>query len=378
MLARDFTNARRLVCKIGSSLLTDEGRGLNRAVMESWARQMRALIDLGKEVILITSGAIAEGVVRLSLPQRPAHLHQLQAVAAIGQMRLAQSWDSVLAQCGLKSAQILLTHDDLKARDRYLNARGTLLSLLEYGVIPVINENDTVVTDEIKLGDNDTLGALVANLLEAHLLILLTDQEGLFTADPRKSSAATLISHELAGADYLRELAGGAGSKVGTGGMMTKVLAAERASRSGCSTIIANGRTEGILMRLIAGEPLGTYLHSATARMAARKMWLANHLHSAGGVVVDEGAMRALIQHGKSLLPVGVAQVRGHFNRGELIGCFSLTGKEIARGLVNYSHEELAKIRGQDSARIPEILGYTAEDEVIHRDNLVVLDESVR
>lgn len=370
---RSLSNVRRVVCKIGSSLLTDEGKGLNHAVMKTWAQQIAQLRVQGLEVILITSGAIAEGIQRLSLKSRPAELHQLQAAAAIGQMGLAQGWEMALSAHGLASAQILLTHDDLKARDRYLNARGTLLALLDYGVIPVINENDTVVTDEIKLGDNDTLGALVANLIEAHLLILLTDQEGLFTTDPRKDKSAQLISQATAGDPHLRTLAGGAGSRVGTGGMLTKILAAERAAKSGCSTIIAHGKTPNILLRLIAGEIQGTWLTSATPRMTARKQWLANHLRSAGQLILDVGAVSALQQKQKSLLPVGVIKVSGDFLRGELVSCFSSDGHEIARGLVNYSSDEIAKLCGKESTLIGQTLGYQAEAEIIHRDNLVLL-----
>jgi glutamate 5-kinase len=372
-MKRHFSHVKRLVVKIGSSLLTDEGKGLNHAVMGEWARQIAHLRGQGIEVILITSGAIAEGVVRLGLPKRPEALHELQASAAIGQMGLAQGWERALSQQGLKSAQILLTHDDLKARDRYLNARGTLLALLSFGVVPVVNENDTVVTDEIKLGDNDTLGALVANLIEAHLLILLTDQHGLYTADPRADRSARLIDQAIAGDLSLRDLAGGSGTKVGTGGMLTKVMAAERASRSGCATLIAHGNTREIIIRLIEGEVLGTLLTCATPRLTARKQWLASQLRASGKLWLDEGAVRALTTRRGSLLPVGVISVQGEFSRGALVSCVAPSGAEIARGLVNYPAEDIAKILRTDSDKIADRLGYRAEEELIHRDNLVIL-----
>jgi glutamate 5-kinase len=365
--------AHRMVVKVGSSLVTDEGRGLDGTAVTRWAAQIAELKRADRQVVLVSSGAIAEGVKRLGWTARPSAIHELQAAAAVGQMGLVQAYESAFAEFGLHTAQILLTHEDLADRRRYLNARSTLVTLLALDVIPVINENDTVTTDEIRFGDNDTLGALVANLIEADVLILLTDQQGLFTADPRRDPAATLVRSGRAGDPRLEAMAGGAGSALGSGGMLSKVLAAKRAARSGASTIIANGREERVLTRLAAGEDIGTSLVAPEISLAARKQWLADHVQLAGRLTLDAGAVRALVRDGKSLLPIGVVRVDGNFERGEIVGCFDPEGREIARGLVNYSAQEAARIIRTPSAGIEAILGYVDEPELIHRDNMVLL-----
>jgi len=321
----------------------------------------------------VSSGAIAEGVKRLGWKSRPHAIHELQAAAAVGQMGLAQAYESAFAKFGLQTAQVLLTHDDLADRKRYLNARTTLRTLLTLRVIPIINENDTVTTDEIKVGDNDTLGALVANLIEADVLVLLTDQAGLYTADPRKDASATLVRQARAGDPALEAMAGGVGSSLGKGGMLTKVLAAKRAARSGASTVIASGREANVLTRLAAGEAIGSELAATTFSLAARKQWLADHVQLAGKLILDAGAVRALAKEGKSLLPIGVVAVEGDFGRGEVVGCYGPDGREVARGLVNYGAQEAARILRKPSAEIESILGYVDEAELIHRDNLVLL-----
>ena len=363
-------NAGRLVVKVGSALVTNNGAGLDLAAIHEWARQIAELRHNGKQVVLVSSGAIACGMQRLGWQKRPKEVHELQAAAAVGQMGLAQVYESAFSAHGLHTAQILLTHDDLADRKRYLNARATLITLLELGVVPIINENDTVVTDEIKFGDNDTLGALVANLVEADCLIILTDQPGLFTADPRKDPAATLISSARAGDPSLEAMAGGAGTQIGTGGMITKVLAAKRAARSGADTVIASGREKTPLTRLSAGESVGTLLVADTLPMTARKQWLADHLQLAGSLTLDQGAILAL-REGKSLLPVGVREVHGDFERGAAVACLDASGREIARGLCNYGSSEVRLIAKHPSSDIEGILGYMEEPELIHRDNMV-------
>ena len=365
--------ARRLVVKVGSSLVTNDGRGIDHAAVARWAEEIAALKQGGKEVVLVSSGAIAEGMQRLGWTKRPAAIHALQAAAAVGQMGLVQAYETAFARFGLHTAQILLTHDDLADRRRYLNARSTLLTLLGLGVIPIINENDTVTTDEIRLGDNDTLGALVTNLIEADALVLLTDQDGLYSADPRKEPTATLVRRAHAGDPALEAMAGGVGSTLARGGMLTKVLAARRAARSGASTVIANGREERVLGRLAAGEQIGTELVAETLTLAARKQWLADHVRLAGRLTLDAGAVRALARDGKSLLPIGVVDCEGQFERGEVVGCCDPDGREIARGLVNYSAAETQRILRKPSSEIEAILGYVDEPELIHRDNLVLL-----
>ena len=365
--------ARRLVIKVGSSLVTGDGRGIDHAAVGRWAEQIATLRHAGKEVVLVSSGAIVEGMQRLGWTQRPAAMHELQAAAAVGQMGLVQAYEAGFSRFNLHTAQILLTHEDLAHRRRYLNARSTLLTLIGLGVIPIINENDTVTTDEIRLGDNDTLGALVTNLIDADVLVLLTDQAGMYSGDPRRDATATLLRNVLAGDPALEAMAGGAGSHLARGGMLTKVLAAKRAARSGASTVIADGREERVLTRLAAGESLGTQLIAETMTLAARKQWLADHLRTAGRLMLDAGAARALLRDGKSLLPIGVVACEGAFERGEVVGCFDPEGREIARGLVNYSVSETQRILRKPSSEIAAILGYVDEPELIHRDNLVLL-----
>ncbi len=366
-------DARRLVVKVGSSLVTNDGRGLDHAAVARWATEIAALRREGREVVLVSSGAIAEGMQRLGWAARPKAIHELQAAAAVGQMGLVQAYETAFAGHGLHTAQILLTHDDLADRRRYLNARSTLRTLIALGVIPIVNENDTVTTDEIRVGDNDTLGALVTNLIEADVLVLLTDQEGLYTADPRRDPAATLVRTAKAGDPALEAMAGGAGSEIGRGGMLTKVLAAKRAARSGAATVIACGRESEVLTRLAAGEVVGTQLVAESQTLAARKQWLADHVQLAGRLRLDAGAVRALAREGKSLLPIGVVAVEGSFDRGEVVGCFAPDGREIARGLANYGAADTARILRQPSAQIEAILGWVDEPELIHRDNLVLL-----
>ncbi len=364
--------ARRLVVKIGSSLLTNDGKGLDRQAITGWVSQIVSLRNQGKQVVLVSSGAVAEGMQRLGLASRPGALHQLQAAAAVGQMGLVQVWESCFAVHSVHTAQILLTHEDMASRKRYLNARSTLTTLLEWGVVPIINENDTVATDEIRLGDNDTLGALVTNLVEADGLIILTDQTGLYTADPRRDTQATLVREARAGSPELEAMAGGAGT-LGRGGMLTKVTAAKRAARSGAHTIIASGREPDLLLRLAAGEPIGTQLTAATATLTARKQWLADHLQVKGQLTLDEGAVRAL-RAGKSLLPIGVMALTGQFDRGELVSCLDGDGHEVGRGLINYDAGETGKILRMPTESMGETLGYVGEEELIHRDNLVTWD----
>ncbi|NBS45512.1 MAG: glutamate 5-kinase [Betaproteobacteria bacterium] len=364
--------ARRIVVKVGSSLVTNEGRGLDEAAIGEWCRQMAALSREGREVIMVSSGAIAEGMKRLGWSTRPQELHELQAAAAVGQMGLAQMYETKLRESGLASAQVLLTHADLADRERYLNARSTLLTLLSLRVIPVINENDTVVNDEIKFGDNDTLGALVANLVEADALVILTDQKGLYSADPRKDPQARFIHEAQAGDPALEAMAGGAGSSIGKGGMITKVLAAKRAAGSGASTVIAWGREPDALLRLFAGQAIGTLLVAPTQKTQARKQWMADHLQLRGSVVIDDGAVAKLRDEGKSLLPIGMTAVDGEFSRGEVIAIRSMAGSEIARGLSNYSSAEARLLCRKPSSEIAGLLGYIAEPEMVHRDNLVL------
>ena len=367
------TSARRIVVKVGSALVTADGRGLDREAIAEWARQIAHLKSAGREVVLVSSGAIAEGMQRLGWSRRPSAVHDQQAAAAVGQMGLIQVYESSFAKFGLHTAQILLTHDDMSDRKRYLNARSTLRTLLALNVIPVINENDTVVTEEIKVGDNDTLGALVASLIEADVLIILTDQQGLYSADPRKDPSATLIRDGRAADPALEAMAGGAGTILGKGGMLTKILAARRAARAGISTIIASGREPDLLTRLADGEAIGTHLKAEPLSLAARKQWLADHVQVRGTVTIDEGAARVLTAGGKSLLPIGVIGCSGDFERGAVVTCVAADGREIARGLVNYSALETQQILRKPSGEIEAILGYVDEPELIHRDNLVLL-----
>ena len=366
-------SARRLVVKVGSSLVTNQGQGLDQAAIARWAAQIAQLRTRNKEVVLVSSGAIAEGMQRLGWTKRPHAMHELQAAAAVGQMGLVQVYETCFREHGLHTAQVLLTHADLADRQRYLNARSTLRTLLTLGVVPIINENDTVVTDEIKFGDNDTLAALVTNLIEADCLIILTDQAGLYTRDPREDSTAELVREAKAGAPELEDMCGKAGSHIAKGGMLTKVLAAKRAARSGAHTVIASGREPDVLLRLAEGEAIGTQLVAETMPIAARKQWLADHLQVNGRLLLDAGAMRALVKDGKSLLPIGVKSIEGAFERGAVVACLSPEGKELARGLVNYGANEARRILGKPSSEILSVLGYVDEPELIHRDNLVLL-----
>ncbi len=364
--------AKRVVIKVGSSLVTNEGRGLDEAAIGEWCRQMAHLVRQDCEVIMVSSGAIAEGMKRLGWTQRPHAINELQAAAAVGQMGLAQMYETKLRENGLGSAQVLLTHADLADRERYLNARSTLLTLIGLGVVPVINENDTVVNDEIKFGDNDTLGALVANLVEADALIILTDQPGLFSADPRKDPAAQLVEQARAGDPALEAMAGGAGSSIGRGGMITKILAAKRAAGSGASTVVAWGREPDVLIRLKNGESIGTLLVAPTQKTRARKQWIADHLQMRGAVWVDAGAASKVREEGKSLLPIGMFQVDGEFSRGDVIAIRDKQGVEIARGLANYASAEARLMCRKPSSEIEALLGYVAEPEMLHRDNMVL------
>ncbi|BEU97766.1 glutamate 5-kinase [Acidovorax sp. DW039] len=376
MVSSVLRDARRIVVKVGSSLVTNEGRGLDEAAIGEWSRQLAALVKghggAAREVVMVSSGAIAEGMKRLGWASRPHEIHELQAAAAVGQMGLAQMYETKLREQGMGSAQVLLTHADLADRERYLNARSTLLTLLRLGVVPVINENDTVVTDEIKFGDNDTLGALVANLVEADALVILTDQKGLYTADPRRDPSAQFVHEAKAGDPALEAMAGGAGSSIGKGGMITKILAAKRAAGSGASTVIAWGRESDVLLRLAAGESLGTLLVAQTQKKQARKQWMADHLQLRGSVTVDAGAASKLRDEGKSLLPIGMVSVEGDFSRGDVIAVRDVAGQEIARGLANYAAAEARLLCRKPSAEFERLLGYAAEAEMVHRDNLVL------
>lgn len=370
--SRVLADARRIVVKVGSSLVTNEGRGLDEAAISEWSRQLAQLVLSGREVVMVSSGAIAEGMKRLGWAVRPKEVHELQAAAAVGQMGLAQMYETKLRENGLGSAQVLLTHADLADRERYLNARSTLLTLLRHRVVPVINENDTVVNDEIKFGDNDTLGALVANLVEADALVILTDQKGLYTADPRRDPAAQFVHEARAGDLALEAMAGGAGSSIGKGGMITKILAAKRAAGSGASTVIAWGREPDALVRLTQGESIGTLLVAQTAKNQARKQWMADHLQMRGAVMVDDGAVAKLRDEGKSLLPIGMTAVEGEFSRGDVIAIKDSSGAEVARGLSNYASAEARLMCRKASAEFERLLGYVAEPEMVHRDNLVL------
>jgi len=368
-----LADTHRWVVKIGSALLTDDGRGLNVEGISHWVAQMAALRRQGVEVVLVSSGAVAAGMSRLGWKERPAAMHELQVAAAVGQMELAQTWQSAFERHSIQTAQVLLTHADLSNRQRYLNARSALVTMLDLGVIPVINENDTVVTDEIRFGDNDTLGALVANLVEADVLTLLTDQKGMFTADPRTDPDAEMIDEAYASDRKLDALAGSGGGKLGRGGMATKLRAARLAARSGAKTLIVGGRMESVLERLYSSESLGTLMLPDHAPEAARKRWLAGQLRVQGRLVIDAGAIRALRDSGRSLLPVGVRSVEGRFQRGEMVACVDESGNEVARGLVNYNSEDAVKLAGHPSSQIASILGYIDEPELLHRDNLVLV-----
>lgn len=374
MISREQISAtRRWVVKIGSALLTDDGNGLDRERLAVWVEQMASWVLSGKELILVSSGAVAEGMSRMGWSARPTTLHELQAAAAIGQMGLVRAYETCFQKHGLHTAQVLLTHDDLVDRGRYLNARSTLLTLVKLGVVPVVNENDTVANDELRFGDNDTLAALVANLVEADLLVLLTDQKGLFDSDPRFNQNARLISESKVDNADLDRAAGGSVGGLGMGGMVTKVRAARLAARSGTATVIASGSEEDVIVRIGRGDDMGTLLIPVREPQTARKRWLAGHLRVRGKLVLDAGAVQVLRKHGKSLLAVGVKSVSGSFARGEVVSCVDEEGNEVARGLVNYDALETDRIKGQPSSMIGEILGYMDDDELIHRDNLVLV-----
>ena len=363
---------KRWVVKIGSALLTDDGAGLDREAIDGWVSQIATLLDQGNEIVLVSSGAIAEGIARLGWTKRPDSIDELQAAAAVGQMGLIQAYESSFERFNRGTAQILLDHDDLANRQRYLNARGVLKKLMELGVVPIVNENDTVVTDEIRFGDNDSLAALVANLIDADLLVILTDKDGLYSANPDQDSSAKLVSQAQADDASLDALVGESSSSLGRGGMVTKLQAARLAARSGCNTVIAGGRNEEVLLKVGHGDVIGTFLSASQKPIAARKQWLAGQLQIKGQLTLDAGAVAVLSKEGRSLLPVGVTGVSGEFSRGDLVSCVNKEGVEIARGLVNYSAAETLQIKGKGTELITEVLGYREDDELIHRDNMVV------
>lgn len=368
-----LTRAKRWVIKIGSSLVTAKGQGLDRAAIMDWCAQIAVLRAEGRQIVLVSSGAVAEGMARLGLKKRPTDIHELQAAAAVGQMGLVRAWELGFEAHGIRAAQILLTHEDIADRGRYLNARGTMNTLLDLGVVPVVNENDTVATDEIRLGDNDTLGAMTANLIEADLLVILTDQDGLFDSDPRSNPDAKLVSEASLADSMLALMAGDSKGVLGRGGMRTKLSAAHIAARSGAATVIAHGRAPEALLQIGRGHSIGSLLKPAQGVMAARKRWIAGQMQVRGQFHLDEGAAQVLRGQGKSLLPVGVKQASGVFERGDLVSCVDPSGQEIARGLSNYSSIEAQRILGARRDDLAQRLGYVGEPEMIHRDNLVLV-----
>ena len=374
MNRQGIKKAKRIVIKVGSALLTNDGAGIDSKAIDQWVEQIAHLLDQKKQIVIVSSGAIAEGVVRLGLKARPQSIHMLQSAAAVGQMGLIQTYESSFKRFSRQTAQILLDHDDLANRERYLNARGVMQSLIDLGVVPIVNENDTVVTDEIRFGDNDRLAALVANLIDADVLLILTDKDGLYDSNPDTCADAQLIPEALASDVSLEALAGDSGGILGRGGMKTKLQAARLAARSGCHTVIAGGRNKDIVLRVAAGEPDGTLLLADQAPLAARKQWLAGQLQVRGTLVLDQGASRVLRQQGRSLLAVGVTAVKGSFTRGELVSCLDHQGNEVCRGLINYSYEEVLLIKGESTERFVDILGYQDDEELIHRDNMVIID----
>ena len=371
-MSRDLKTAQRWVIKIGSSLLTNNGQGLDLAAIEAWVAQILVLRRHGIELVLVSSGAVAAGMERLGWSTRPTSLHQLQAAASVGQAALIQVYEDFLRRGNLHGSQVLLTHEDLQDRQRYLNARATLRILLEMGVIPIINENDAIASAEIRFGDNDTLAAMVANLLEADLLVILTDQAGLYDRDPRHDPHAGLLSEVQAGDPELLRMAGGAGTTLGSGGMITKVRAASRAAQSGAATLIAPGSADNILLRIWSGEDVGTYFRPGVAKLAARKRWLAGQLRPSGTLHLDAGAVRVLREKGSSLLPVGITASEGDFQRGDLVRCVDPEGHEVARGLVNFAQHEVLLRLGKGSKALCALFGDVDEFEIIHRDNLVL------
>ena len=368
----NFTKAKKIIIKLGSSIITNDGKGIDEAFLSNFAADI-SLLAKKMQVVIVSSGAIAAGLKKLGILRRPSELSELQAAAAVGQMDLIRSFEKEFSKVSMICAQVLLTHDDLSDRKRYLNARSTLNNLLEKNVIPIINENDTVSNEEIKFGDNDNLAALTANLLEADYLILLTDQDGLYSDDPRKNSNVTLLSHISVNDKILDEVAKATTSSVGRGGMYTKILAARRASLSGTHTIIANGKNRKVFSNLLNDSVSGTFIQSEERQLDARKKWLAGQLKSKGTLIIDDGAKNAIVNSGKSLLSVGITDVKGKFDRGDLVQCISSSGQEVAKGLINYSSSEVGKVLGQPSDKMESLLGYVNESSVIHRNNLVVL-----
>lgn len=367
---RRLATARRWVVKVGSALLTNDGAGLDPSIVRQLADQLAALRARGCDVVLVSSGAIVAGLARLHLSERPHEIHLSQAAAAVGQSALVRAYEESLGPHGVTTAQILLSHADVRARDRYLNARSTLSTLIGMQVLPIVNENDTVVTDEIRLGDNDTLAALVANLVDADALLILTDQIGLMDSDPRQRNDAQLI-HTADVHDPSLDAIAGEGSALGRGGMATKLSAARLAARSGTSTVIANGRLPDVMTQVAEGALVGTFLQTHRQPQSARKQWLASLLHAQGQLVLDEGAVKVVSEQGRSLLPIGITDVRGEFQRGDLVSCVDAKGRERARGLVNYSSQDANALVGKASADIELVLGYRGDPEMIHRDNLV-------
>lgn len=374
MQRSELKNGKRWVVKIGSALLTNDGQGLNRKALAGWIEQMADLKSKGIELVIVSSGSVAEGMKRLGWSTRPKQLNELQAAASVGQMGLIQAYESKFAKYDIHTAQILMTHDDLSNRKRYLNVKSTIETLLEYGVVPIINENDTVVTDEIRFGDNDTLAALTANLISADVLVILTDQKGLYDDNPRENPNAELISEAHVSRKDIEAMASPEGGALGKGGMYTKVMAAKRAARSGTATLIASGKEPAILTALFNGEQQGTLLIPDLEPLTARQQWLAGHLQAKGSLVLDSGAVRVLRSSGKSLLPIGVKSVEGDFQRGEMVVCYDESSREVARGLINYSALEACQILGQSSQNIESILGFIEDESLIHRDNLVLTE----
>ena len=367
-------NSKRWVIKVGSSLVTRDGKGLDHEQIRAWVEQICALRSGGHQVVLVSSGSVAEGLVRLGWSRRPESVNDLQAAAAVGQMGLVQAYESKFQQHGVHTAQVLFTHEDMSDRKRYLNARSTLNRLLDLGVVPVVNENDTVAIEEIRFGDNDRLAALTANLIEADVLVILTDQAGMYDCDPRTNPAARLLDSVSVNDSELEKMASGSGI-YGRGGMITKIQAARMAARSGAATIVAAGRGDSVLKKIAAGEAVGTVFQPSTEPLAARKQWLASHMVLPGKLQLDDGAVDVLMSSGRSLLPVGVRSVLGEFQRGAVVACIDPQGREVARGLVNYSAQEIDKIKGKPSSQIRELLGYVDEPELIHRDNLVLMNQ---
>jgi glutamate 5-kinase len=371
---QQLNDSGRWVIKIGSAVLTNDGLGLDQSRIEDWVKDISILRENGHQVVLVSSGAVAEGLVRLGWNNRPSTVHELQAAAAVGQTGLVQAYETEFAKYGIRTAQILLTADDLSDRQRYLNARSAIQSLIQLGVIPIVNENDTVGTEEIRFGDNDTLAGLVCNLVEADRLLILTDRQGLYDSDPRSNTDAKLVSEGRAGDPALESMAGSSSGKLGRGGMTTKLRAAALAARSGTCCLIASGREQGIISRISQGEQLGTLLTAGENPVGARKQWLAGQLQVQGQLVLDDGAVKVLSKSGRSLLPIGVAEIRGNFVRGDLVSCVDQLGRELARGLVNYNSDESSRIIGKASSEIAEILGYCDDEELIHRNNLVLME----